>query len=73
VSTTVNGCATAKAWTAATTYMCRSASTTAAAHTTTTTTTTAAAVMTLRVSASREDERQRRCDYELTHSRFLSL
>jgi hypothetical protein len=60
VSTTVNGCTTAKAWTAATTYMCRSASTTAAAHssaTSATSATTAAAVMALRVSAARKDKR----------------
>jgi hypothetical protein len=59
VSTTVNGCATAKAWTAATTYMCRSASTTAAAHSSASAATTAAsaAVMALRVRAAREDER----------------
>jgi hypothetical protein len=58
VSTTVNGCATAKAWTAATTYMCRSASTPAAAHSSAATTAAAsAAVMVLRVSAARKDER----------------
>jgi hypothetical protein len=57
VSTTVNGCATAKAWTAATTYMCRSASTPAAAHSSAATTAASAAVMALRVSAARKDER----------------
>jgi hypothetical protein len=56
VSTTVNGCATAKARTT-TTYMCRSASTTAAAHSSATTAAASAAVMALRVSAARKDKR----------------
>jgi hypothetical protein len=53
VSTAVNGCTAAKAWTPATAYLC-SASTTAA-HSSATT--TAAAVMALRVSAARKDKR----------------
>jgi hypothetical protein len=58
VSTTVNGCTAAKAWTAATAYMCSSASTTAAAHSSATTTAaSAASVMALRVSAARKDKR----------------
>src|SRR5262249_39475405 len=66
VSTTVNGCTTAKAWTTAAASMCSDASTAAAAHSATTTD-ASAAVMALRVSAARKDERQGRCDYEFLH------